>query len=371
MCVSPSFVYADKGPDFERRSVACGWCWACQKNRLNDLVARSLCEQATSDWVYMVNLTYRPSNKPLTAAARKNDKQKIPNPLQYQFIHKEDFQKFQKYLRHSVKTRYLVAGEFGKNGTARAHFHVILFGKGRQPTWEHLKNTHIDEWPWGHVYIDPNVSETNIRYVTKYLLKEQKRKKDGTENKFQTNWVSYSRIPIMGADYVSDLATRYAAERVFPHSFKYRPPFASDNREYQFIGETRNVFFDVLFALWPEAREHKKNEAMQRAYQRYIKDRAQKRWDKLPSDQQKKALDLNARNVTSLQTRELYLLGRFFITRLKETNVKTIAEFKRTQPQDYALCYNAFRRDLTQNPPTYEETGLNIPSGIGLGHNPA
>ena len=371
MCVSPSTL----SPDKEHRSwqiepiqVNCGWCWQCQNSRLNDLVGRCLLEASTSDWVYAVTLTYRPHNKPLTSAAALNPAQKLPNRKQMEVIHKEDFQNFQKHLRRRFKTRYLVAGEFGSKGTGRTHFHVILFGRGTPPSWELNSNTHIDQWPWGHVYVDSAVSESAIRYTAKYLLKGAKRKKSSARDpkntadfsSFNKEWISYSRIPIMGIDFVKDLAARYAAESVFPHSFKYRPPFAHENREYQFQGEARHVFFDALLELWPQAEHHKKTESMEKAFLRYQKERQRRRWDALSNAERAKLLDSDLRTVSRPMQRDLRLYGRFLYERL-EANGETLSDLKASDPHAYSLARNAFRRDLVAQPPTYAETGCHFP----------
>lgn len=360
MCVSPTTIYIERGPYHERVEAACGWCWSCQKNKINDLVARCLCEASTSDWVIAITLTYRPHDKPLTPAALQNKNQKIPTVAQSTVIHKQDFQNFQKHLRRRFKTRYLVAGEYGSKGTARAHFHVILFGLGSPPSWELNKNTHIDQWPWGHVYVDDQVSEQAIRYCVKYLTKGAKRHKTKDDNAFNKTWISYSRIPIMGVDFVIDLAARYAAEKVYPHSFKYRPPFAHDRREYQFIGEARNVFFDALYDIWPEARDARKTEKMEKAHLRYIKDRQRRAWEALPPEEMKKYLDLQLKPNNSPSYDQTRLYGRFLYERWQASGIPTLEQFAEEYRDDYNVARAVYRRDLVAYPPTYEEARVNF-----------
>lgn len=358
MCVSPSFIYAEAGPRYERLEVACGWCWSCQKNRLNDLVGRCLLEQARSDWSRVLTLTYRNPDYPLDPAYPF---QKSPTWAQIKTIHKEDFQNFMKHLRRSFETRYLVAGEFGSKASQRVHFHAVLFGKGQAPTWDLNKNTHVLQWPWGHVYVDDAVSETSIRYCVKYLLKGAKRKKTGRENKYNKEWVSYSRIPIMGSEFVLEHADRYVRERVFPHSFKYRPPFAHDNREYQLVGESQHVFLDRIFSQWPEALKIPKNERMERATLRYVKERQRRQWDALSSEEQKRLLDFTLVPSNAPSRGDLRLFAAFLADRLKETgHGSSIETFKRQFPEDYGLARAAFRRDLTKKPPTNAEAGFDF-----------
>lgn len=362
MCVSPTFLYADDGPGFERLEVACGWCWSCQKNRLNDLVGRCLCEASTSDWVLMIRLSYRePWPKPMLPDAIKAGNQKHPEKLQIHTIQKQDCQNFLKHFRRRFKTRYLVAGEYGSKGTERAHFHVILFGLGQPPSWELNKNIHIDFWPWGHVYVQNNITESSIRYACKYLLKGAKRKKTAQDNNFNREWISYSRIPIMGINFVHDLAARYAAERVFPHSFKYRPPWAQENREYQFIGEARHVFFDALLGLWPEAAQIKKTESMEKAFIRYKKDRHLRAWENLTADEQQKLLAIEIKRGQLPDNRSLRLYGRYLFERMNFHGSSTVVEFAEKHPAEYAEVRAVFKRDLKSSPPTYAETGIKFP----------
>lgn len=315
----------------------------------------------------MVNLTYRPEwPTPLTDAARQNPNQKFPEALQINTIQKQDFQNFMKHMRKSFKTRYLVAGEHGLKGTKRSHFHVILFGKGQPPTWELNKNTHIDQWPWGHVYCDNNVSEASIRYAAKYLLKGAKRKKTPHDTTHNREWISYSRIPIMGLEFIQDLAARYAAEKIYPHSFKYRPPFASERREYQLQGEACNVLLDNLYELWPEAVHVRKNERMEKAHLRYVKDRQRRRFEALSSEERNKILDREIRSGSQLNKRDLRLYGRF-LWELTEYGTLSIEHVKATRPEEFAEIERQYRRDLVVKPPSYAESGLIFSARSGEG----
>lgn len=342
MCVSPSYVFVARGDHHERVETPCGWCWSCNKNRINDLVGRCLLEHSECTWARAVTLTYS---------------DKLCDPEQTSVIHKEDAQNFLHRLRRSHKVRYLVAGEYGKK-KGRVHFHICLFGHSpKPPLWDLNKNIHVKEWPWGHVYVEDAVSERSIRYIAKYLLKGAKRKKTRHDNRYNKEWVSYSRIPIMGETFIRELAQRYARERVFPWSFKYRPPFAQKNREYQLTGEGRFVFLDELFEKWPEAIRAPKPKPMQRVCVAYIKDRARKRWDALPNEEREKILDREIISPTQVDHRWCRLLCHYTAERMEVLQIGTFEELKAQDRHLYNLNCQAFRRNISVQPPTHAEGG--------------
>lgn len=343
MCVSPTHVFVERGPAYERVEAPCGWCWSCQKNRVNDLVGRCLLEASTSDWCHTLTLTYRPPG-PLPEGLP--DHQRPTTPQQMRVIHKQDFQDFMHRFRRSYQTRYLVAGEFGEK-KGRVHFHTILFGKGKPPDWIANQNIHTKHWPFGHVFVDKNFSETSVRYVAKYLLKGAKRKKTRFDNRYNKEWLSYSRIPLMGYDFIMNHAAQYAHERIFPHSFLYRPPGAHEKREYQYQGEARFVFLDTLFKIWPEAMQLPKMPNMESAVLRYRKQLARRNFEALPIAEREKLLDLEpkAPSVSDYKS-ELILASEFIQRRMRETGHGKIETFREEYPDDYAVFAGALDRDL-------------------------
>ena len=333
MCVTPNLVYIPSGPDFIRMPVACRRCWSCQSHRVSDLTGRALCEAADSDWTRTVTLTY--------------DDKRLDKKSQAQIIHKEDFQGFMKRLRRrkGFSTRYLVAGEIGKNGTKRTHFHVILFGYGNPPRWELNQRTwDLNAWPYGHMFVDGNAGERDIRYVTKYLTKSLRNagKFDQATAQVQTEWVSYSKKPILGIEHVHALAERYAAEKVFPHSFKYRPPFAHEGREYEFFGKAAFVFFDTLLALWPEAADVEKTPKMERAYKRYTNLKHLEAWEALPRAVQDEAQKSNFREQSHFTRRSGVpsLLFHWISAEMEnydgQEKIDTIQALRKYKPDAYA-----------------------------------
>lgn len=244
MCISPSFIWVQRGPGYQKQPVACRQCWRCKRNRVNDYVGRCLAEAATSEWVVTLTLTYAPRDD-----------------LADKVLHPRHFQLFMKRLRklgHEV--RYFVAGEYGSL-RGRAHFHCILFFNNSLPALsvpfynpEHLSNpqgsasfsrgipggkkmVHVREWPHGHVAADLNADERALRYVCKYLLKEDK----------QNCWFSMSKKPPLGAEWFArKAAVAVELGTVLPSSFDYLPPGGDRAKPYYMTGATRRDYLNAI-----------------------------------------------------------------------------------------------------------------------------
>lgn len=276
MCTKPTVVFVEKGPKYQRLEVPCRKCWACRKNRVNDLVARGLCEHSLSEWSFALTLTYA-------------DK-RIVDPLQAKKLHVHDFQNFMKRLRNSGhKCRYICAGEYGSR-KGRAHFHVLLFGLGRPPNVSLNQRINFDPWEWGHVYVD-RVHSRSIRYVCKYLTKKDDPKNDQS-TAAREEWIGYSLKPVLGHEYFMRMADWYASEQVVPRDFRVRPPgIANDDKNrYQISGVSQMHFLDRLYWHWPEALHRPKTEWMENATLRYVKWRQRKQWEALSPETQKEIL---------------------------------------------------------------------------------
>lgn len=281
MCINPKKIWYYAGPNLKPELVPCKRCWACKKNRVNDLTGRALCEAAESDYALALTLTY--------------DSKKCYSPMQPKVIHKQDFQIFIRLWRRShTKARYLVAGEYGAR-KGRAHFHAIIFGQGMPPSIPEQKNTHIPEWQYGHVYAEFAVNERNIRYATKYLVKSLDDKKDEERSE---EWVSYSKKPLLGYQHIVQMAERNADAQLFPRNFNYRPPGSAQNNRYSFQGKAQEVYLDKLFELWPAGILAPKTEWMQNATRRYLKAKMRKIYDNLPT-KERIALINDSMNINS------------------------------------------------------------------------
>lgn len=230
MCVSPSFVWLEQGPNWVKTPVPCKLCWRCKGGRVNDYVGRCLCEAAYSDWSVTLTLTYAP---------RYDLADKVLTPAHFQAF-------IRALRRRDHKLRYLAIGEYG-DLKQRAHFHCVLFGQGKKLQIPFKRNTHELRavWPHGHVWADGDADEKSFRYALKYLLHKDK----------ADFWFSLSKQPPLGAAFFAERAQRYLDLSAFPQSFDYLPPGGDKGRSYYMSGATRRYF---LKALLDGARERNK-----------------------------------------------------------------------------------------------------------------
>lgn len=242
MCITPSFIWVQRGPKFEQQPVACRQCWRCKQNRVNDYVARCLAEASVSEVSATISLTYAPRDD-------LADKMLLPR----------HFQLFMKLLRRAGhKVRYLVAGEYGEL-RGRAHFHAMLFFSHFEPlqdkpvyNWGHMNDpstsgrfsrqipnmemVHIREWPHGHVLVDWSANEKSAKYVCKYLLKAE----------VGNRWFSLSKKPALGHVFFMKKAAIAKALGVLPSSFSYLPPGGNAKRPYLLTGASRRDYLNAI-----------------------------------------------------------------------------------------------------------------------------
>lgn len=221
MCIHPNFVWVERGPSFEKIPRPCGDCWRCRSNRVNDYTGRCLAELSESHSMLSVTLTYAPRDD-----------------LCDKIIEPRHFQNFIRALRkRGHKLRYIAVGEYGKN-TDRAHFHAILFKKNAK-AWLNDKESPVvkdqrewvPEWPHGHIFIDSRDGERAVRYVTKYLLKED-----------VDYWLTMSKKPPLGDEFFRKKAREAGKLGFLPSSFVYQPPGGKKEREYMMTGATQRNF---------------------------------------------------------------------------------------------------------------------------------
>lgn len=255
MCIDPGFIWLQRGaprqydvtpPDqpnlvnrgdgWAKMPTACKKCWRCKSNRINDYVGRGLAEASTSDWTLSLTLTYAPwESRPWfgkKARGAKDDlADKILTPR-----HAQNFVRALRRSGHSI--RYLIAGEYGEL-KGRAHFHAVIFGKGKRPQIPQKERAWITEWPHGHVFGDWSASESAIRYASKYIIKDAAQ--PGSQS-----WFSASRKPPLGAEWFAERASICAAQGVMPASFLYAPPGGDTGRAYMMSRATRRDFISAL-----------------------------------------------------------------------------------------------------------------------------
>lgn len=287
MCITPNWTYTNKGSVPIKVIVPCRECWRCRSNRVNDYVARSLCEASTSDWVVSLTLTYRDSEE------REND-------LAHKYITPQHFQDFVRSLRkRGHKIRYIAVGEYGTL-KGRAHFHCILFGIGKKPDIPNKKN-HDDPdgpWPHGYIFADWDGSERAIRYVCKYLQK-------GEPGEY---WFTLSKKPALGSEFFKKRAEEYARNGVLPSSFNYLPPGGHKGRPYLLKGASRRDFIRHLLDAF--GREGTINQKSVNAWVRYAIEKAfdyewKREIDEMPRghDVEQFEQEITARHLTDAQTK--------------------------------------------------------------------
>lgn len=226
MCISPT-IHPLHGP------VACRLCWQCRQSRVDDLCGRSIAEARFSDHVMSVTLTYG-EDTPHAAVLVYKDVQ--------------DFLKRLRYHRYSV--RYLVAGEYGSKG-ARAHWHAILFFRGKKPDIPENETTGWEHWPHGHVFAR-SAGYKGFRYVLKYVLKD-------LDSVVSQSHISMSKKPILGFDFVNSLADEYVM-RGLPlqdpaYSFRDVLDVKGKPRQFWLRGKAQEILVDRYLEHWSAVHE--------------------------------------------------------------------------------------------------------------------
>jgi len=285
MCVKPTRIYVEGKPSLTPREVPCRKCWACTKNRVSALVGKVLMEQETVDWSYMLTLTYDPQR--LTEHPWGDNAAK--------FICKADFQEFMRNVRSQMRSqdrknktnigsnaRYLVAGEYGEL-KGRSHFHVLLMGTGMPPPIPKLKKNYqyMPAWRWGYTFAELAQGERSIRYIAKYLTKAVSEKERQKNNPTAQAWVSYSRLPPMGTEYVKKMAVKHASNKIMPYDLKFMPPGGNPDVNYSITGKQELIFFQTMFDHWPEMIDKPCHEWIYNARLRWIRSKALDEWENL------------------------------------------------------------------------------------------
>lgn len=194
-----------------------------------------MAEASKSEWVGYVTLTYRDSPQRVVDRAHRS-------------LWNRHAQRFVRAIRkRGHEVRYLIAGEYGSR-RGRAHWHCLLFGMGRRPSWlKSQRFAQIAEWSHGHVDVKTVLTESRVRYVVKYLLKQ-------VEPEVSSGLKAWSEIekslllskkPPLGDAYFAALAEYHAALGVLPHRFQYLPPGVADSgRRFTMTGATRRNYLD-------------------------------------------------------------------------------------------------------------------------------
>jgi hypothetical protein len=249
-CNAPSWIWKPFGNGHKKVRIPCKECWRCRANRINEYEGRCLAEASMCKRAVALTLTYGPD-----APDGGHD-----------LIKPQHFQKFIRALRirdHLV--RYLACGEYGKK-KGRAHFHCILFFETTPPAWAHQKNIHIPEWPHGYVWADWNIEPRSVRYVLKYIMKEQ----DTSDPR--KSWFTCSKYPPLGDAFFRKLASEMVEAGVMPQTYLYAAPAGFAKRDYIMTRATRRNFMTYLLAGYAEKGRKVPKWSMSEAVQEWIAD---------------------------------------------------------------------------------------------------
>lgn len=152
----------------------CGKCYQCRESRIESWQIRwkEHLKSSIAETTYLLTLTYNDENIPYITTELNGEYTNTQTTLNY-----KDVQKFLKRLRKyqdkyckknnipHQKISYHGCGEYGNKNTKRPHYHILITNI--------LINPELIEIIWGngHVHYGNNITDTTIKYVLKYTLK--------------------------------------------------------------------------------------------------------------------------------------------------------------------------------------------------------
>lgn len=230
-----------------RQKVPCGRCIYCLETNRSVWTFRILQEMKEAKSARFITLTYNEENLPYVAKYGKDINYKkvdtiweLPEEIGGHKAHyveptlrKEDLTGFIKRLRARIMddrdkneywykmklsdenklkwsptVRYFAAAEYGKRGTERPHYHVILYNvplKYYKADLIHREEySPILEELWGKGHIDiQDVTRKSAHYVAKYTIKSIFENWDNYDDR-QKPYATMSRNPGIGNNYLND-----------------------------------------------------------------------------------------------------------------------------------------------------------------------
>jgi len=122
--------------------------------------------------------------------------------------------KSEKSVKWSSKLRYFGCGEYGENGTERAHWHIIMINIPREwikydPIHEEEYSTKLEEiWGKGFVTVG-EITRNRVAYCAGYMMKQVGRWWDKEKEIRIKPFQIMSKNPGIGANYVNDENRNY------------------------------------------------------------------------------------------------------------------------------------------------------------------
>lgn len=231
-CLCPCKFFVPLGAGFQEMVRPCGKCshcrWVWQQKLANDVAM----EIATSDFSIMMTLTIDPKKVTEANEDRVLDIRLIQKLLKRLRINAiRGHGSFTGLGPDACELRYVQVGEYGSL-RGRAHYHLLLFFKGKSPNFPFGDRVHIPEWELGHVNIQRDIDGSAGFYIAKYMSKDY-----GNEAVF-----SRSCRPAIGSEYcrafVFQMVTALQAPSL-PHNWSIATPTAGGWRRGLVRGSKR------------------------------------------------------------------------------------------------------------------------------------
>lgn len=178
-CTRPIHIWknlTDRKEDFpEGMYVRCGKCLACKQTRAIDKAVRILNEYETYNEnegkykLYFLTFTYDDEHiykKNGKLSLNKKHIRKVRDKIYSRMYRK--YYRGGKIDRSLINYKYMIAGEYGENGTNRPHYHMILLTRGHH---NEIKNNWIKELKGGRTDVQEGTASA-IFYTAKYTAKK-------------------------------------------------------------------------------------------------------------------------------------------------------------------------------------------------------
>jgi DNA-binding PadR family transcriptional regulator len=209
------------------------------ENKVNDWVGRCIAESKTSVASHAITLTY---------GRDENGEEHHPRAKVLTY---SDVQKYLKRLKsNGFPHKFFCVGEYGSK-KGRAHWHIILFWKGKGPPHELDKEGwHERHWPHGTSHWTTG-NASAFRYNTKYIQKDiGKMERQGH--------LMMSKKPPLGTAYFHQLAEQHVEQGIAPISREYSFDDARNRRgqkvKFYLKGATYNRYISHFIRTWKEKR---------------------------------------------------------------------------------------------------------------------
>lgn len=154
--------YLQREPDDPRKKwvpIGCGECIECRKLKVKEWLARLTEELKNPQKSLFVTLTFK--DEILNKFINEYEK---PNLIAAKAI--ELFRK-RWHAEKKASIKYWLITELGDERTERLHLHGIIWGE---------KTEDIEKiWGYGHIYAGTYVNEKTIRYIVKYVTKQDEK----------------------------------------------------------------------------------------------------------------------------------------------------------------------------------------------------